>query len=413
MRALLTRSCAVGGVAAVVAWLCFGMGLAADPTKTGAPVPPPSAPAKGLVVHEWGTFTSFSGSDGVPAHFTPDNSDLPGFVYYQDGAEYEKGARLERDAIVSMETPVMYFYTDKEVRASIKVDFPKGWITEWYPFAVAPPSQKRKPNAPEGQSIRWDVKLLAGGTGNFAREEQKIHYYEARETDSVPVQAEVIVPKEQRDPAKRGGIVVQQEKFLFYRGVGNFPPPVTVQALGKGKVRYKNGSGARADGLVLVTVHEGKIGFKALDPLDAGAEGTATLPEADGKPAEIAKVMVKELTAAGLYEKEAQAMVKTWDQAWFGEEGTRLLYLVPRSRTDELLRLTIDPKPTDVVRVLVGRHDFLTPEKEADVERLVKKIRTSQDEQQAADRELTKLGRFSPQARALAEKRLDGKSVRK
>lgn len=30
-----------------------------------------------------------------------------------------------------METPVIYFYTDKDTRVSVKVDFPKGWITEW------------------------------------------------------------------------------------------------------------------------------------------------------------------------------------------------------------------------------------------------------------------------------------------
>jgi hypothetical protein len=410
MRTLLTRLTALSAMAAVAAWLCLDVGQAADPVKSATPAPTPSAPAKGLVVHEWGTFTSFSGSDGVPAHFTPNNNDLPGFVYFQEGPEDVKVSRLERDGIVSMETPVMYFYTDKETRVSVKVDFPKGWITEWYPFAKAPPSQKNKA---EGQSIRWDVKLLAGAAGKFPSEEQKTHYYEARETDAVPVQTEVGVPKEQRDPSRRGAPVMQQEKFLFYRGVGNFPPPVTVQALGDGKVRYKNGSGAQATGLVLLTVHDGKVGFKPLEPLDAGAEATAMLPEADGKSAELADVMVKELTAGGLYEKEARAMVKTWDSAWFGEEGTRMLYLVPRSRTDELLRLAIDPKPADVVRVLVGRHDFLTPEQEANVEKQLKRMRAAQEEVQAADQELAKVGRFSWQARALAEKRLEEKGVRK
>ena len=67
-------------------------------------------------------------------------------------------------------------------------------------------------------------------------------------------------------------------------------------------------------------------------------------------------------------------MVKTWDSAWFGEEGTRLLYLVPRAKTDELLPLTMDPKPTELVRVLVGRHDFLTPEQEAVADREYKRL---------------------------------------
>ncbi len=54
------------------------------------------------------------------------------------------------------------------------------------------------------------------------------------------------------------------------------------------------------------------------------------LPTADAKPADLGALLVKNLTASGLYEKEARAMVATWDDAWFREEGSRLLYLVPR-----------------------------------------------------------------------------------
>ena len=107
-----------------------------------------------------------------------------------------------------------------------------------------------------------------------------------------------------------------------------------------------NAADGRVSGLVLVKVHEGRIGFRALNDLEAGQEAVAMLPEADGTPADLAEVLLKALTAAGLYEREAQAMVKTWDSAWFREEGTRLLYLVPRARTDELLPLAIAPKPT-------------------------------------------------------------------
>jgi len=385
-------------------WLSLGTG------------PAPSAPNPandGLVVHEWGTFTSFAGSDGVPVHFTPNNSDLPNFVYYQEGDPNSKVSRLEHDGTVSMETPVMYFYTKTDVRASIKVEFAKGWITEWYPFAIEPPADRRRGRTAEGQTIRWDVKLLARESGHFPTEENKVHYYEARDTDAVPVQAEVNVPKEQRDPSWRGGKLVQQEKFLFYRGVGNFPLPVTVQALGKGKVRFKNGGTARAAGLLLLNVHNGKVGARSLDPLDAGAEATATLPQADSKLADVEEIMVKELTAAGLFEKEARAMVKTWDSAWFADEGTRLLYRVPRSRTDELLRLTVEPRPTEVQRVLVGRHDFLTPEVEGSVDSLVKKMGTSELDKQDAEQQLAKFGRFANQARAMAENRLHEKAVRK
>ena len=214
--------------------------------------------------------------------------------------------------------------------------------------------------------------------------DDKNPYYHARATDAVPLQVEVPPGKDERRHELRGGSVVQREKFLFYRGVGTFPPPVTVQALGGERVRITNSSGGRLGGLALVTVRDGKVGYRALDPLDAGAEGSTTIPVAANQRGELADYLVKELTAAGLYEKEARAMVKTWDHAWFGEEGTRLLYLVPRAKTDELLPIKVEPTPTELVRVLVGRHDFLTPEQEAIADRELKRLNAAEAEAQAA-----------------------------
>ena len=45
-----------------------------------------------------------------------------------------KSGLLAHAGTVSLETPVLYFYTDRETKASVKVDFPKGWVTEWYPY---------------------------------------------------------------------------------------------------------------------------------------------------------------------------------------------------------------------------------------------------------------------------------------
>jgi hypothetical protein len=407
MRTLLAAGAALFACTALAAGL-LGANRDVAPSEAGS-----SAPSGRLVVHEWGTFTRFSGSDGVPVGFTPNNTDLPGFIYYQEADPNSKADRLVRDGTVSMETPVMYFYTDKETRASIRVAFPKGWITEWYPFAAAPPTRNvRQPRAP-GQSVRWDVKLLAGESASLPRDKAESHYYQARETDAALVQAEVKVPEGQRDPSLRGGVVVEKEKFLFYRGVGAFAPPVAVRALDAGRVHLTNTAGVRVGGLMLVAAHGGKVGFRALGDLGAGAEATTTLPDADGTSADAAGAMVKNLIAAGLYEKEARAMVKTWESAWFSDEGDRLLYLEPRTRADELLPLTVEPKPAELVRVLVGRHDFLTPEQEANVDRLVQRARASQGELDAAEKALLKIGRFADQACQMATKRLEARTTHK
>ena len=66
------------------------------------------------------------------------------------------------------------------------------------------------------------------------------------------------------------------------------------------------------------------------------------------------------LTEAGLYPKEARAMVETWRDSWF-EEGMRVLYLVPRETIDALLPLSITPAPQEIARVFVGRVELLSP----------------------------------------------------
>src|SRR5207247_3766521 len=64
------------------------------------------------------------------------------------------------------------------------------------------------------------------------------------------------------------------------------------------------------------------------------------------------------LISQGLYEKEARAMIETWRDSWF-EEWTRLFYIVPRQAVDSILPLDIQPAPSDVARVFVGRMEII------------------------------------------------------
>ena len=66
------------------------------------------------------------------------------------------------------------------------------------------------------------------------------------------------------------------------------------------------------------------------------------------------------LVDQGLHADEAHAMVETWRDSWFAE-GSRLIYVVPRSFVDQILPLRIEPVPAQVVRVFVGRLEIITP----------------------------------------------------
>src|SRR5260370_17643429 len=97
-----------------------------------------AAPKHGLIVHEWGTFTSIAGKDGVALEWRPLNgaSDLPKFVHtIQEGVgglRHVPG-KGELTGAVRMETPVLYFYSTNELDVTVQVAFPKRHITEWQP----------------------------------------------------------------------------------------------------------------------------------------------------------------------------------------------------------------------------------------------------------------------------------------
>src|SRR5947207_1836012 len=100
-------------------------------------------PPRGLVVHEWGTFTSVQGADGALMNWRPlQTAELPKFVYDWSHPGYNRSPSsamfVSKGGMVTlqrMETPVIYFYSDEEITANVSVKFPKGTITEWYPQA--------------------------------------------------------------------------------------------------------------------------------------------------------------------------------------------------------------------------------------------------------------------------------------
>jgi len=323
---------------------------------------------KPLVVHEWGTFTSVSGADGKPMVWRPlqGPTDLPSFVYRPD---YRRGDQANEKSrfvtTIRMETPVLYFYAGREMDVKVKVDFPNGAITEWYPRAA---SMKMR-------GIDWGtVRVRPGAPDEFPKEEAASHYYPARETDAAPIQV--------KSPG-----MTQDEKFLFYRGVGWFAPSVSVE-LQNDLVVVKN-PGKQPVQAILFENRKGAAGFRVLGAVKD--EVAVSRPELSQDKTQIMAELERTLVKQGLYEKEASAMLKTWRDSWF-EEGVRVFYIVPRASVDAILPLALDPKPDEVVRVFVGRVEILTPEMERAALAIMK--RTGED-QAALWKELEPFGRFA------------------
>jgi hypothetical protein len=304
---------------------------AAVAALAAAQAPPKFSP---FTVHEWGTFTSIAGQDGAAVRWLPQGgpSDLPCFVE-KSVLNYKGGM----PGTVRMETPVLYFYSPADVTVKVDVDFREGAITEWYPHAaVALPV-----GGGRDSSISWSaVNVSPRQAPVFPAESGPSHYYKARETDATPLAA--------------GS---QIEKFLFYRGVGQFAPPMSAMVQADGKVTAWSADGKPLGDLILFENRRGAMAFTVQHA--AGARATLDRPVLDDAARGPQRELVRILTAHGLYRKEAEAMVATWSDSWF-EEGARLLYLAPRAAVDAILPLTIDPAPVSVERVFVGRMELAT-----------------------------------------------------
>ena len=361
-----------------------------------------------LVVHEWGTFTSIAGKSGTAIDWRPlaEASDLPSFVYTGKGADgyrqtYE--SRLDGKsrtlAKVRVETPVIYFYTKKEMDVSVNVDFPGGKITEWYPQASI--VNKYAGNSQRANfisnGINWGtIRLLPNEQPTFLRETADSHYYPARETDAVPIQV-----------CNHDKTKIEREKFLFYRGIGNYGSPLNVKIDGKNLTIGDEGAD-EAENLIVFENRGGRIGFSLIK--NQSKEITIERPQTDKTPEEIYAELEKILVSEGLYEKEAKAMIETWKDSWF-EEGLRVFYTLTRKSTDKILPLQIEPQPKEIVRVMVGRVEIITPETEKYVRDQVELLRSDSSEIRAkAQTNLEKYGRFyEPVLKALLETERDRK----
>jgi hypothetical protein len=339
-----------GAVVAVLFALAGASGAFSSPAAVSDP--------DTLTVHEWGTFTSVAGADGQAVEWYPLSgpSDLPCFVRMLNPRSikalpgyYVKGLR----STVRMETPVIYFYAQTEQTARVRVGFPQGLITEWYPQAIVPDPKPVAAIRDAHGSIEWkNVRITPRATPDFPAEKASSHYYAARETDASPVQV--------------GG---QHEKFLFYRGLASFPVPVSVTMSGEGAVTIEAAGQGLPHAILFENDGEG-VGYRVLGSLRGRA--TAKLPGATGTIPALHDELRRLLIAEGLYPREADAMIETWRDSWF-EEGTRLFYILPQAVVDAVLPLQIDPAPARVARVFVGRVEIITPARKDEVERAVRR----------------------------------------
>lgn len=357
--------------------------------------------AKKFVVHEWGTFTSVLGSDGERlGGLHHEEEQLPSFIVGRDllketsfipagsgRCRPSKGMPICDDAPAStfkvtpehvtqkMETPVLYFYSDEKVQAKISVGFPQGVISQYYPAPIS------------FYPAIGNLRNLGGGLVNFDVEvtTEKLALPKV-ESGNVYAPAREVASNDIRSGN-------QNERFIFYRGLGDFVTALHISSSVGGGIFLQN-IGSKISQVILLDVTSTTGAVKALGPMEYQQQMHVNdkdltyfrerqkLPRAEFE-AQAQKVIVDALIASGLYPDESLAMFNTWKTSYLKSHGLRALYVLSRQETDRLLPITVSPQPTELVRTLVGRIEILHAEEE---QQMLTNLRTGKSLTMAEDR---------------------------
>ena len=313
-----------------------------------------------ITMHEWGTFTTVAGVNGRAIEWLPLSgpTDLPCFVKHLNGNVIVKvaptvlpGKQITYEQAltqlwgkVRMETPVIYFYSPTEFNATLSVNFTRGLMTEFYPTPTQPffPIHTALLNDPNfSHTLEWKVRVSPDIAPLYPDGGGKSHYYAARATDATPLK-----------------VGVETEKFIFYRGVASFDVPIQTKILANGDVEVWNLAveGALPQ-VILFESRNGRMGYRVAG--EVLRADTLAPPALTADTASIRKQLREDLIHAGLFPKEAQAMVDTWRDSWF-EEGSRVFYILPPQSVSAILPMRILPSPNRITRVFVGRQELIT-----------------------------------------------------
>ena len=351
-----------------------------------------------LVVHEWGTFTSLQDEQGnAIGGINSDDEPVPDFVHGV-GKEFLLDPGLERrvlledvpllrkgvplchpDVRMRLETPVLYFHPparlNEPFQIDVEVEFRGGWLTEYYPDAVA-----AAPGIDQVRRVFGSLNPQAVGTLSWNDLTVGVTDTEGPRTSS-----HVWLAPRAVNAAMVRSRSGESEKYLFYRGVGNLGTPLKVVRLANRTLGiYSNFpdvstvASYEIKAAWLVDIRGRTAAFRGLPPLTAAAkEKLLTTTSGDFRQEEysldslvrLRQSMHQALVKDGLFPDEAAAMLNTWEDSYFRSPGLRLFFLVPQAWTDQVLPLKLS-MPADVTRTMVGRIEIVTPEQRKTLQRI-------------------------------------------
>jgi hypothetical protein len=336
------------------------------------------ADSAALIVHEWGTFTSFQDSNGgtisginvddepVPK-FVHRLRDMPIFTTRSLPGRWSQGyPSCHPDVTLRLETPVLYFYPQptfaSDQALEVRATFIGGWLTEFFPFAVV---EKTGPadmvDRSTQSSLQWSrLRLATNSAANLPQTEERVWLAPRK------VRSAVVIADEKHEA----------EKYLFYRGVGHLDAPLIVRQQDRSlEISLRDGETflQKLPPIWIVQVlPDGRVRYRRV-PAGERSTVTASIPTAiETAPSELGALrqeLAEALVAEGLFKDEARAMLETWQLSYFESEGLRLFFVLPPSWTNAHLPLSISA-PADITRVMLGRVELISDHQREALRRL-------------------------------------------
>jgi len=350
--------------------------------------------ADGLTIHEWGTFTALQDEQGrALGGINVDDEPLPDFVHdlnpFVVSHSYSLGIQMkgvpERHPYVTLrlETPVIYFHLPPRaapMKLDVDVALRGGWLTQFYPNADV--------DAPGVKAGRVDFGPITPRT--IGRLTWKGLTVGTDAPGPVTDQHVWAAPRNvQAATVTNGDKQAESEKYLFYRGVGNFAAPLEtatnaahdqIELRGRFEDVLGRSEHLPVGPIWLVQVQaDGRFAYRTLAPISVTGDRSAIVGRARASfdPSDFASgnldslrhELRQALVRDGLFADEAAALLETWNQAYFRAPGLRLFFLVPRRWTDHYLPLSFSV-PAILQRSMIGRIELISPQQRAGLKKL-------------------------------------------
>jgi RNA polymerase sigma factor (sigma-70 family) len=326
-----------------------------------------------LVVHEWGVFTVFNDVKYANVNRKEEWGSLPSFFYRQFPKE-----RL-RWVPSAWDKPIVYFYArPTPLHLNVKVTFTEGAPVVWWPAAVAPvddwPGSQLLKQPRPFRSLVWDAwlgdkvpikikgKPLDKVTDFALPADCWLKHARLPSASRLTVTGNI-----EGQPTKRfpGALDRSEtERFLYYDGLVPAPDYLRCEKAEARSLTLRNRAKFDITRLFVVDRHiKGSVGFAFVDGKKQTLKAGTTLkiePKAiapDQWPAVGHKQVRQALLEAGLFEAEADALLKIWQTRFLEAEGVTVFHILPAREYDRMLPLDVMPAPAlKPVRVGIALH---------------------------------------------------------